>query len=576
MLRLLRIRNFALIRELEIEFGAGLNLLTGETGSGKSILVDALGLLLGSRSSLDYVRSGCASAVVEGEFDLRCRPRPLSLLREAGFDTPGDESVLIRREISATGRNRIHVNNGLATLGFLKTMGGALADICGQQEQRSLLDLGTHLAWLDDFGGNVEARRQAGVLYRALRDAARALDGVEAGEEERVRRIDILRFQIGEIRRIDPRPGEREELQNERDLLSNRERILERAARIYSLLYEGESPILAGWAHLERLLDELGGLDPAWAAHRAPLEGIRYRLEDLAYAARDYGTRSDFSAERLEAVHRRLQALEALAKKYGASCEQIVDSAHRYEEELESLESASGSAGRLRRELDAALGAYGAHAQALSDKRRRDAARLEQKIRAEFAALAMERMTLQVRFHPAAAGEERGRIPAGYGPRGMDRVEFWIAPNEGEEMRPLAKIASGGELSRIMLAVQSLCGGGRPGRTLVFDEVDAGIGGRVAEAVGRRLRALAGANQVLCVTHLPHIAAFAHRHYRVCKETVAGRTETAVLPLDERTRVEELSRMLGGETITEKTRHYALEMLERSRPGKKEPPAQAP
>jgi DNA repair protein RecN (Recombination protein N) len=576
MLQLLRIRNFALIRELEIEFGAGLNLLTGETGSGKSILMDALGLLLGSRSSVDYVRSGCDAAVIEGIFDLRGRRKVRSLLREAGFDTPGEQRLRIRREISASGRNRIHVNQGLATLGFLKTMGGALADICGQQEQRSLLDLATHLAWLDDFGGNAELRREAGALYRRLRDAARELEKVETGEEERARRIDILRFQVEEIRRVDPRPGEREELENERALLSNRERILERAAGIYRLLYEGDSPLLGGLAQLGRLLGELEELDPAWAAHRAPVEESRYRLEDLAYAARDYGSRSDFSAERLEEVHQRLQALDALARKYGASCEEILASGRRCAGELEALESASGSAGRLREELARALDAYAALARTLSEKRRRDAAALERRIRAEFGALAMDRMRLEVRFHPAGEGEGARGIPAGYGPRGMDRVEFWIAPNEGEEMRPLETIASGGELSRIMLAVQSLCGGSRAGGTLVFDEVDAGIGGRVAEAVGRRLRDLARSNQVLCVTHLPHIAAFAHRHYRVCKESAGGRTETAVLPLDEGARVEELSRMLGGETITEKTRHYALEMLERSRPPQKESTAKAP
>jgi DNA repair protein RecN (Recombination protein N) len=576
MLQLLRIRNFALMRELEIEFGAGLNLLTGETGSGKSILVDALGLLLGSRSSVDYVRSGCDAAVIEGIFDLRGRRKVRSLLREAGLDTPGEERLRIRREISASGRNRIHVNQGLATLGFLKTMGGALADICGQQQQRSLLDLATHLAWLDDFGGNAEARREAGALYRRLRDAARDLEKVETGDEERARRIDVLRFQVEEIRTVDPRPGEREELENERTLLSNRERILERAAGIYRLLYEGESPLLGLLAQLGRLLGELEALDPAWAAHRAPVEESRYRLEDLAYAARDYGSRSDFSAERLEEVHQRLQALGTLAKKYGASCEEILASGRRCAGELEALESAAGSAGRLREELARALDAYAALARTLSEKRRRDAALLEQRIRAEFGALAMDRMRLEVLFHPAGKGDGGGGIPAGYGPRGMDRVEFWIAPNEGEEMRPLETIASGGELSRIMLAIQSLCGGARAGRTLVFDEVDAGIGGRVAEAVGRRLRDLARSNQVLCVTHLPHIAAFAHHHYRVCKEIAGGRTETAVLPLDEGARVEELSRMLGGETITEKTRHYALEMLERSRPQEKESTAKAP
>jgi DNA repair protein RecN (Recombination protein N) len=388
---------------------------------------------------------------------------------------------------------------------------------------------------------------------------------VEINEQERLRRIDILNFQIEEIRNINPQPGEKEALENERNILSNRERILALATEAHAMLYENEGSILREVSHVERMIGELQRFDKSWSPHQETLQDVRYKLEDLAYAARDYAAVSDFSPERLEQVHQRLYALEKLTKKYGASSRDILEYLDQCTKELEQLLSCAESAESLSKQLQQDSQKYRALAEQLSEKRHRDGERLETEIRREFAALAMERMEMRVHFHPRGEEKAHDHIPSFYGLDGIDHVEFLIAPNKGEDIRPLAKIASGGELSRIMLSIKSLCGSEEVDRTLVFDEVDAGIGGRVAEAVGKRLRDIADANQVLCVTHLPQIAAFARHHFRVYKEVVGNRTETIVKQLNESECVEELSRMLGGETITQTVRRHALEMLAHSR-----------
>jgi DNA repair protein RecN (Recombination protein N) len=563
MLRVIRIRNLALIRDLEIEFSPGLNLLTGETGSGKSILVDALGLLLGCRSSQDMIRADCDSAVLEGLFEIESDGFIHRTLAASGFE--GEENVLlIRREISASNRNRIFINNHLATLSILKSIGERLADIHGQQDQRSLLDLSTHLEWLDHFGNNYALRQEVQELYKKLRETARQLESLEINEQERLRRIDMLQYQVDEIRQIDPKPDEKEELEQERRILANHEKILSLATEAYGLLHENEASVLIQANRLERVLEELEKFDKGWAAHRESLQECRYKLEDLSYAARDYADGSEFSPERLEQVHQRLYALEKLGKKYGDSNKDILEFLDKCTKELEQIRSFAESSERLAMQLQHESAAYMERAEKLSQKRRRDAERLEKEIEKEFKALAMERMQLHVQFKPTDRDKKEKLLPSFYGLNGIDPVEFLIAPNKGEDMKPLTKIASGGELSRLMLSIRSLCRNNEADRTFVFDEVDTGIGGRVAESVGRRLRGISESNQVLCVTHLPQIAAFARSHFVVHKEVVGERTETIAKHLTESERVQELSRMLGGENITQTVRNHAMEMLEYS------------
>lgn len=560
MLRFLRIQDFALIRELELEFGAGLNILTGETGSGKSILVDAMGLLTGDRSSPEMVRSRSDVAHIEGSFSIEPGGAAAAVLSEAGMETE-DDSVLIRREISSSGRSRAVVNNVLVTLSFLRKLGEKLVDIHGQDSRQDLLDLSTHLGWLDLYGGLAGGVAEVRVRYEKMREVAARLESMQMDEQERLRRLDVLQFQIQEIRRVNPAPDEKDRLEQERRILLNSERIYSLAHELHTVLYECEDAVVARLNRLARNLTELESFDSSWTSQREALGDAAVRLEDIALAARDYARHVEFSPERLEETETRLAELDRLTRKYGSSIPEVLAYAARCETEFGRLEGHADTCRAAAQELAAETGQYAERAQRLSDHRRRAASKLARGLQKEFQALALGKMELQVFFQPRAESGS-APIPADYGPAGIDRVEFMIAPNSGEDFRPLARIASGGELSRIMLAIKTVCGQGDDVKTLVFDEVDAGIGGRVAEAVGRRLRGVAARNQVLCVTHLPQIAAFASRHYRVFKEAVAGdRTETFAACLEAGDRAEELARMLAGETITEITRRHAREMI---------------
>jgi DNA repair protein RecN (Recombination protein N) len=343
--------------------------------------------------------------------------------------------------------------------------------------------------------------------------------------------------------------------------LTHSEEIFSRANEIYSLLYESEISILSQSNRVARVIEELERLDPGWTPFRESVSEARFKLEDLAYFARDYTTKINFSPERLDQIEQRLSDLDRLGRKYGHSEAAVLQYADKCEQELQELNSHSERLQQLEEQLRLDLAGYVEKAETLSGKRRNDARLLERQIKKELQALSMDKTDFQVQFRPREESEARNEIPNSFRPDGIDRLEFMVSPNKGEELKPLARIASGGELSRIILALKTICGGDDSAKTLVFDEVDAGIGGRVAEAVGRRLRDISASHQVLCVTHLPQIAAFATSHYRVSKAAVGSRTETTVRLLDESERVEELSRMLGGETITETTREHAREML---------------
>jgi DNA repair protein RecN (Recombination protein N) len=566
MLRLLRIRDFALIHSLEVEFHPGLNLLTGETGSGKSIVVDALGLLAGRRAFPDLVRSGAEGCVIEGTFTFSSNSPVRSLLENGGIEIE-DDVLVVRREISTNGRGRIFLNNTLATLSLLKKLGDQLADIHGQQEQLSLLDPSAQLEWLDRFGGNSELVFPVKTCYQELAEISRQIDSLRMDEQERLRRVDILQFQINEIINAGLKPGEREELENERKVLANHEKIFALSSEAYGLLYEHESALLSQARRLERILQELSSFDSNWEAHRESVAEALFKLEDLAFALRTYQSHLDFSSDRLNEIEQRLSELDKLSKKYGNTIESIINYAESCNNQLEVLVSHAERLTALAQQLGEVEKNYLSLAVRLSEKRHLDARKIERETRKEFEALAMEMMRMEVHFHANDKDDPERENAARYGPDGLDHVEFRLAPNKGEEMRPLAKIASGGELSRIMLAIESLCGAGDREKTLVFDEVDTGIGGRVAEAVGKRLRALAQTHQVLCVTHLPQIAAFAQHHFNVAKQVQGARTETKITALTESGRVEELARMLGGQIITEITRRHALEMIDHSQKG---------
>jgi len=551
MLRFLKVANIAVIENVEVEFEPGLNLLTGETGSGKSLLVDAVAMLLGERAGGDMVRSGAARGYVEGVFRLETWPEEvMALFHEAGVDA--DEELILRREISASGRSRIFANDRLVTQAFVRAVRPHLVDIYSQGEAPMALVGGRPLRLLDSYAQAEDLRRRVEELASAYRETERALDDLSRAEAERLRLLDIYQFQIREIERIRPTLGEDEELGRERALLANAEKLFQLAQEAYAELDEADDSMTRKVARVYRRLEQLRELDGRVASAVELLERARVLLQEVAYFLRDYREGIRFSPERLAEVEGRLAELERLKRKYGPTLRDVVETLAELKAKYEELASADVRREELeerRRRLEAE---YRQVAGELSRRREHAARALERAVTTELRALAFERGRFQVALVPV---EE---FPS---PEGMERAQFLVALNVGEEARPVGKVASGGELSRIMLALKTVASRWHGARTLIFDEVDAGIGGRVAEIVGERLKRLGERYQVLCVTHQPQIARFADAHYRVVKEVVGGRTQVRVERLGQRERVEELARMLGGREITEAVRRHARELI---------------
>jgi DNA repair protein RecN (Recombination protein N) len=550
MLRFLRIQHLAIIDSVAVEFEPGLNVLTGETGAGKSILVEAVGLLLGGRASGDLVRTGEDAASIEAIFE------------------SGGEELLVRREITAQGRSRAFVNGALATAGALKELSSRLIELHGQHEHQTLLDASTHLDVIDSFGGMTQLVAPVAAAYDALRLTHEELARIRAAATDRDTRQDLITFQLGELDRAALRdPGEDAELAALRQVLASAERVERLCAESYASLYESDDAILAALGNVWRRVAELASLDPQFAPYLDARDGIKSQLEDLAGFLRKYADNVDASPARLQHVEERLALLERLKRKHGPSLGDAIARRDALRLELTDLSRGDDRIAELERELADARRTFLAAAEKLSRERRRTGAAFAQALEALVADLAMERTRFAVRF-----GEP---LPeSAWSGRGIDAAEFFVSPNPGEELRPLARIVSGGELSRIMLAIKTLTATSRHGFSdatdrppsasapgLIFDEVDAGIGGRVADVVGRKLRTLGSAFQVLCITHLPQIAAYADTHYAIEKRVERGRTRTTVRRLDEPGRVDEVARMLGGEAISDGLRASAREML---------------
>lgn len=552
MLRLLSIENFALIDRLEVEFDSGLNLITGETGSGKSILVDAVGLLIGQRASAEMVRSGFDKARVEGMFEVPDSHPALSKLAAAGIDADGE--VLIRREVSRSGTNKVYINGVLATQGFLADLGGTLADIHGQHDQQQLLTPRTHLQFLDAFGGLVPLRERIAALFLEMDSVRKRLQGIQAGEQERLRRIDTVRFQIREIEGLKLTPGLEAELGGEKRMLGSAERRRRLSHQAFRKLYEEERSVLAQLGQVEKGVEELAPLDSSFSQAVEKLAEVRFQLEEVAYRLRDYADAVEFSPARLEAVEERLAELEKAGRKYGGSSAEMLSFAAQLGEELAELEGREVEGEGLAGRLETLEADYLAAAGELSSKRRIASQGLRARVEGELGQLAMENTRFETLFHsrPDAPTE-----------KGIDEVEFLISANLGESPKPLAKTASGGELSRVILALKSILILENYPKTLVFDEIDAGIGGRVASTLGEKLAALAGDNQVFCVTHLPQIAAVAARHFHVGKSSDGERTRIELRLLAPPERETELARMLAGSRVTDTTLRQARELLAR-------------
>jgi DNA repair protein RecN (Recombination protein N) len=543
MLRFLSIRNLAVIDRLELEFEPGLNVLTGETGAGKSILVGAVGLLVGGRASAELVRTGEDQAAVE-----------------AVFEAPDGSELVVRREISAqSGRSRAFLNGSLATSAALREAAAPLVDLHGQHEHQLLLDPAAHLDLLDAFADLEVEREAVSAAFASLQAVTAERDRLALDSREKARREEYLQFQLTEIRRVAPQPGEDEELATSRQVLANAERLQRWCAEAYTSLYEGDRAALPALASVWKRVGELAAIDPQFQPYLAARDSVKPQLEDLAYFLRSYSAEFDASPARLQEVEDRLAVLERLKKKHGPALQDVIDAEAALARELSSLEQSGQRAAELDAALETARTTYVGQAEALSAKRRQASGEFTGRLVESLADLAMTRTRCEVRF-----AAPRG--PDAWSARGIDEAEFFISPNPGEDLRPLARIASGGELSRLMLALKTLASTDAPGKTLIFDEVDAGIGGTVADIVGARLRELAGECQVLCITHLPQIAAYGGTHYRIEKAVKETRTVTSVTRLGVKEREEELARMIAGAEVSASVRASAREMLKRRSP----------
>lgn len=538
MLRFLRIQHLAVIDRLELEFEPGLTVLTGETGAGKSILVGAVGLLVGGRASADLVRTGEDQATIEAIFE--------------GAD---GHDVIVRREISAQGRSRALINDTLITSAALREACGGLVDLHGQHEHQLLLDPAAHLELLDAFADLADLRSQTAVAFAAWQKVRTERDRLLTGEREKAARAEFIRFQLVEFDKVAPQPGEDEELTATRQVLANADKLQRLCAEAYTALYEGDEAALPALGVVWRKVGDLAALDGRFAPYIDAREAVKSQLEDLAFFLRSYAADIDASPSRLQEIEDRLAALERLKKKHGPALDDVLATAERLRRDLHDIEHAAERTVELDQAVTAARETYLAAATRLSAARRKAAPEFSKRLEKALGDLAMTRTRCEVRLtDPAHEGN--------WSEQGIETGEFFISPNPGEDLRPLARIASGGELSRIMLALKTLASTDDPGKTLIFDEVDAGIGGAVADVVGKRLQGLADRYQVLCITHLPQIAAYGSSHFLISKSVRKDRTMTDVARLAGLDREREMARMIGGAEISPAVLASAREMLD--------------
>jgi DNA repair protein RecN (Recombination protein N) len=549
MLRFLRIRNLAVIEAVEVEFEPGFNVLTGETGAGKSILVEAVGLLLGARASADLVRTGEAQATIE-----------------AIFEDPNGRELILRREINNQGRSRSFIDGALATAAALRDLSARLVELHGQHEHQALLDPLAHLPLLDEHALLGELAASVATAWGQVRTLREQLERSRMDAREKSARLDLIAFQLAEIQKAAPKPGEDEELAAAKQVLASAERIQRLCQESYAALYDRDDAVLAGLGGIWKRVGELATLDPQFTPYVESRDGIKSQLEDLAFFLRSYADGIDASPQRLQDVQDRLALMERLRRKYGPTLQDVIDRGAALVRERDLLMGAGERQEDLIAALETATRAYMDVARKLSGRRRDAAPRFAGELEGLLAELAMARTRFEVRFNDAELPE------SDWSERGIDVAEFFISPNPGEDLRPLARIVSGGELSRVMLALKTLANRSPDSmradshpvspKTLIFDEVDAGIGGRVADVVGSRLQSLGERFQVLCITHLPQIAARGTTQFAIEKFVRGSRTVTRVERLDKAGRIEELSRMIGGASVSEQVRVSARELLD--------------
>jgi DNA repair protein RecN (Recombination protein N) len=565
MLKELSIRNFAIIDDLQISFADGLTILSGETGAGKSIILNAVNLLLGSRASTELVRTGAETAELEALFQFSPQSRIAEVMSECGYDPA--EGLLIRRIIARSDTNRVYINGRLATIQLLNTVTENLASISGQHAHQGLLKEDQHLLILDQFGGLIEMRQEVFDAYHQLLPLIDELKRLERVQSRQSEHLELLQFQRAEIFNANIAVGEDQELDQERLRLKNAELLYQTVHGGIEELYSAPGSVIERISEVKKSLDKAAQIDPALDTEAGNLAEITYRTEDIIEELRSYRDRIQIDEQRLEAVEERLDELNKLKRKYGGSLESVKSELAGIDQELSRVENISDKIDGVKNAIAEMRDRCQKAATKLSQRRQKAAADLAPKIIQALASVKMDQTSFQVELD-AIAWNSKADPHLQVSNRmltesGFDRATFMIAPNIGEELKPLAAIASGGELSRVVLALKAILAETDSVETVIFDEVDAGIGGGTAEVVGRKLTELARHHQVICITHLPQIARFGDHHYRISKHVAANRTLTEIQPLNEAERQQEIARMLGGEDITEATLKHARELLKR-------------
>ena len=557
MLNDLSIKNFAIIDELHVSFGDGLNVISGETGAGKSIIIGAVSLLLGDRATAEMIRTQADSATVEALFDISSNVALREKIVSMGF-TAGDE-LIIRRVISRTGKNKALINGQMATLANLSAISESLINICGQHEHQLILNAESHVDILDEFGGCLPLRvsyAEAYYQYQQLKVQMMKLHELRRSREEKTQ---LIKFQLKEIVDINPQVEEDITLSNEKKVLANAQKLTDYANRAYDLLYGEQNSVCEKLKDVRSQIKEIKIIDASLKLAEADIEGNFIALQEAALSLRDYGKNIFYDPARLQAIEERLEMIGGLKRKHGGSLESVLLKKLEMEEELRRVFSVEEELERLTKKEVVIKADLAKKAFELSQARARAAAKLTQAVDNEIHALNMRHAAFSVNFRKNFATEDK--VAVSFGPKGADEIEFYLTANIGEEPKPLNKIASGGELSRIVLALKNVLSRTGSVATIVFDEVDSGIGGATAEIVGRKLKDVSAKHQVICITHLPQIACFGGSHFRVAKEVAGGRTATTVEMLTDEQKIEEISRMLGGVDLTQTTREHAREML---------------
>jgi DNA repair protein RecN (Recombination protein N) len=554
MLHELSITNFAIIDELHISFDGGLNVISGETGAGKSIIIGAVSLLLGDRATAEMIRTHTDTATVEALFDIENDRMLQKKLDGMGFSGGGE--LVIRRVISRAGKNKVQINGQMATLANLAAISESLINICGQHEHQVILCAENHIDILDEFGGCLDARAEYQNIYLRYQQIDDRIGKLEDLLRHRAEKIDLIQFQLQEIQDINPQAGEDDGLAEEKKVLMNIQKLADLANRAYVLLYAEKGCVNEQLKEVLSAIREIHKIDSGLCLSMSDLEGSYVILQEAALGLRDYAKNLTFDAERLSAIDERLDLLNRLKRKHGGTLDALLIRKQEMEEELRRVSGSEEELEKLTKEKNGFAKELREKALALSKLRRQAAVLLKEAIDAEIHDLNMPHAWFFVEFLKSCPGTDNI-----YGPKGGDEIEFYLTSNAGEEPKPLHKIASGGELSRIVLALKNVLSQTGSVATVVFDEVDSGIGGATAEIIGRKLKEVSGHHQVLCITHLPQIASFGDRHLRVVKQVAGDRTVTAVEKIDDDQKIEELSRMLGGIKVTETARDHARAML---------------